>query len=121
MAALVVAVLGASSDVTVTWLELAGPNDPAELPWPVTLTMFFTVAFSPWVTVKVHDPGLPDTLPPGMSSAVQVVFAAGMLPVVGQAGPLNGEPALKTVPYTLSQIWSMMMSPKFELLVMLTV
>jgi len=43
----VVAVLGASVDVTVTGLEFCGPNDvPPEAPWPVTLTMFFTVKFS---------------------------------------------------------------------------
>src|SRR5439155_9993409 len=49
-------VVGASFDTTVTWLELFGPNTPAESPWPDTLTMFLTVRISAWVTVKAHDP-----------------------------------------------------------------
>jgi len=111
----VVAVLGASFDTTVTWFEELGPNVPAELPWPNTLTMFFTVVASAWVTVKVHDCGVLATV-----SAEQVVFAGGMLPAVPQGGPVN-VPAWKTVPYTLSQIWSTTTLPKFELLVMVTV
>jgi hypothetical protein len=55
-----------------------------------------------------------------MSSAEQVVLAAAIVPLVVQAGPVNVL-AWKTVPYTLSQIWSTMMSPKFDELVIPTV
>src|SRR5919198_454773 len=65
----IVPVVGASFDTTVTWLEVVGPKVPAELPWPFTLTMLFTVTFSAWFAVNVHVWVAPDAI----ASAKQVV------------------------------------------------
>jgi hypothetical protein len=109
--------LGASADTTVTWLDALGPKLPAELPCPVTLTVFFTVAFSPWVATKVHDPLPPAAMLPNVSQFV--LFLVPTLPAV-QAGPANPE-AVKMLPYALSHIWSTTILPKFEVLVTATV
>ena len=42
----IVAVLGASEEVTVTLLEFGVMKVPLEAPWPLTVTVSWTIAFS---------------------------------------------------------------------------
>src|SRR5207249_3101129 len=112
----IVPVVAASCDVTVTWLEALGPNVPFEAPWPETCTMLFTVRSSAWVAVKVHDWSVFCAI----VSAVQVVPVLLPTVPVAQEGPVNPV-TWKMVPYALSQIWSTTTVPKFEVLVMSTV
>jgi len=81
----VVAVVGASVDVTVTGLESVGPK--VELAWisewPVTVTLSVTDRFSPWLTVKVQDPEPPFAMSLGDGGQV-VLFTVPTFPVVLQ-------------------------------------
>src|SRR5258708_10648948 len=63
----IVAVLGASSDVTVTLLDKVGPKCAvaARSEWPLTVTVSVTEAFSPWSAVKSHVPVPPFAISPG--------------------------------------------------------
>src|SRR5437667_1477483 len=83
----VFAVVGASSDVTVTVLEVFGANvtEAARSEWPFTVTLSTIVRFSPWTAWNVQE-----TLV-GMSpsEAQEDALPATMLPTVpaGQSGP----------------------------------
>ena len=69
----IVAELGASSDLTVTVLDEVGPKCAVltRSEWPFTVTASVTVASSPWTAVKSHV-----ALPPfGISAGGQVVLA----------------------------------------------
>jgi hypothetical protein len=116
----VVAVLGASVDVTVTELDELGPKSEVVLrdEWPDALTVSITVAFSPWTAVKVHVPVAPGAIAAGG----QLTLVAVPLDPEAQAVPVN-EAAVKTLPYALSQIWSTttLLLATFEVLVMATV
>src|SRR5260370_37999706 len=103
----IVAELGASSDLTVTVLDEVGPKCAVltRSEWPFTVTASVTVASSPWTAVKSHV-----ALPPfGISAGGQVVLAMALpgLPAGHAANPV----AVKTSPYALSQIWSTMTPP----------
>jgi len=113
-----VAVLGNSVEVTLTLLDWVGPNFAVATrsEWPLTLTVSVTVVNSAaWFAVKVHV-----LVVPGATSSAEQ-FVPVMLPTLpaGQAGvnPL----AVKTLPYALSQIWSTVMPPTFDVLVTATV
>jgi hypothetical protein len=73
----IVAELGASEDVTVTVLDESGPKVVLELrsEWPVTLTVSVTDRFSPWATVKVHDPLPPFAMSLPLGGQVVLVMA----------------------------------------------
>src|SRR6185503_10902885 len=64
---LVVAVLGASVDVTVTLLDCVFVNVDVLLrdEWPDALTISVTDAFSPTAAVNVHCPVLPGAIAAG--------------------------------------------------------
>ena len=112
-----VAVLGASEDVTVTLLD--GRVVKVELAliaeWPDAVTVSVTIAFSPWTAVKVH---VPMALGAMFSAEQSELATVPAVPAV-QARPVN-PPAVKTLPYALSQIWSTI-SPELEEFVMATV
>jgi hypothetical protein len=83
----VVAVVGASSDTTVTVLDVAGVNVEVLTSdeWPFTVTVSVIDAFSPWTASKVQDPlvlivpsdaqldALPETIVWPVSPAEQAV------------------------------------------------
>jgi hypothetical protein len=108
----IVPVVGASFDTTWTLFVLAGPNFPAADPCPDTFTVSVTVVASAWFTVKVHVWELPNPI----EKFVQVVLV--MVPPLtlpaAQAGPVNPF-TWKTVPYAVSQTWSISTLPKFDL------
>jgi hypothetical protein len=110
----VVTVVGASSDVTVTVPDEVGPKVVvAERDeWPLTVTVSTTFRFSPWATVKVHDPEPPFAT---VRAPQVVVVMEPTVPAVQV--PLAG----KICPYRLSQIWSTTMPPSPDGVVLLIV
>jgi hypothetical protein len=95
----VVAVLGASVDVTVTELDELGPKSEVVLrdEWPDALTVSITVAFSPWTAVKVHVP-----VPPGaIGAGGQLTLVA--LPTDPSASRASEQAAGTILPYALSR------------------
>jgi len=76
----IVAVLGASEDVTVTLLDEVGPKVELVLrdEWPDAFTMSVNpVKFSPTVAVKVHVPVAPGAIGDGGQLTL-----AGVMPLV---------------------------------------
>jgi hypothetical protein len=72
-----VAVLGASPEMTSTVFELFGPKDPELSPTPLTLTVLVMSLLSCWVTVNVHEPVV---VIPAMFEDEQVVLSAHPVP-----------------------------------------
>ena len=116
-----VAVLGASEDLTVTLLDVVANVKLVLMDeWPNAVTTSVNPdKFSPTVAVKVHVPVAVPVPAPSVGGQLMLVAVMPLVPAA-QAAPVNVL-ALKMVPYAVSQIWSIVTPPAFEMLVMETV
>jgi len=118
----VFAVLGASEDVTVTLLDVVANVKLVLMDeWPnAVATSVNPDKFSPTVAVKVHVPvAVAVPAAPSVGGQAPLVAVMPLVPAA-QAVPVNVL-ALKMVPYALSQIWSIVIPPTLEVLVIETV